>query len=148
MHTVWLTQAVVPQMKERGWGRLINVGSIVSKEINPETPLILSHSFRAGVVGLQKSLSQELGPYGITANTLGIGTIKTERMMWSYRDRTGRTDIEWAELEEIRSKNIPVRRLGTPADCGALAAFLCSEQAGFINGQLYVLDGGVTRALF
>jgi 3-oxoacyl-[acyl-carrier protein] reductase len=111
-------------------------------------PLILPHTFRAGVAGLQKSLSQELGPYGITANTLGIGTIKTERMMWSYRDRTGRDDISWDELEEVRSKNIPVRRLGTPADCGALAAFLCSDQAGFITGQLYVIDGGATRSLF
>jgi 3-oxoacyl-[acyl-carrier protein] reductase len=69
-------------------------------------------------------------------------------MMWSYRDRTGRDDISWDELEEVRSKNIPVRRLGTPADCGALAAFLCSDQAGFITGQLYVIDGGATRSLF
>jgi 3-oxoacyl-[acyl-carrier protein] reductase len=148
MHTVWLTQAVVAEMKERGWGRLLNVGSIVAKEINPDTPLILSHSFRAGVVGLQKSLALELGPFGITANTLGIGTIKTDRMMWSYKDRTGRQDVTWEEMEALRSPNIPVRRMGTPEDCGALAAFLCSEKAGFITGQMYTLDGGVTRTLF
>jgi 3-oxoacyl-[acyl-carrier protein] reductase len=148
MHVVWVTRAVVDDMRAAGRGRLVNIGSVVAKEWNPETPIVLSHTYRPAVLGFQKSMALELGPSGITVNTLGLGTFRTERMKESFLDRNPQLDdITWDELEPMRAQAIPARRLGRPEDVGALVAFLCSDHAAFITGQHYMVDGGFVRSL-
>ncbi|MGD9988163.1 SDR family oxidoreductase [Pseudonocardia sp.] len=147
MHPVNLTRAVVDDMRAARWGRLLNVGTILAKEWNPATPLLLSHTFRPALLGFQKSIALELGPSGITVNTLGVGAIRTERMRESMRKINPSLAEDWDALDATVSQDIPVRRLGRPEDVAALATFLCSARAGFITGQHYLIDGGAVRSL-
>jgi len=141
-----LTRLVIPGMKERRWGRILNVTSIAAKQ--PVDNLMLSNSLRAAVTGFAKTLSTELAPLGITVNNLMPGYTRTERVeelaeFLAERDGAG--------PEEIRGRweaEIPMRRLGEPRELAALAAFLASERAGYITGSSIAVDGGWIRSLF
>jgi len=124
---------VLPSMKDNGWGRIIMIASMTAKE--PLPGLILSNSFRAGLLGLSKSLSTEVAGEGITVNIILPGYIETQRL----RDLG-------LDLEALGS-TIPAGRLGKPGELGALAAFLSSEQSAYITGQVIAVDGGYTRSI-
>jgi 3-oxoacyl-[acyl-carrier protein] reductase len=140
-----LTRLVIPGMKERRWGRILNVTSIAAKQ--PVENLMLSNSLRAAVTGFAKTLSTELAPLGITVNNLMPGYTRTERveeLAEFLAERDG------ASPEEIRGRweaEIPMRRLGEPRELAALAAFLASERAGYITGSSIAVDGGWIRSL-
>ncbi|OLE36279.1 MAG: hypothetical protein AUG48_07835 [Actinobacteria bacterium 13_1_20CM_3_68_9] len=132
-----LVEAVVPGMRERGWGRIVNVGSSSTRE--PIPGLALSNSHRMAAVGLFKTLSREVAADGITVNTVATGQIRTARL----------TELLGSEerVEERARNEVPAGRLGTPEEYGDLVAFLCSERAAYLTGTVIPLDGGLLRSV-
>ncbi len=145
LSTVSLFRAALPAMIERKWGRLLVVTSLSALE--PIPGLILSSAARAGVLGLVKGLSDEVAPHGVTVNAFCPGMFGTARLdeLWEARSKAAKITVEEAKQKGVAG--IPVGRLGDPAEFGALAAFLASEQAGFITGQALRIDGGAGRAI-
>lgn len=141
-----LVRAVLPGMKERRWGRIVNVTSISVKQ--PVGGLILSNTLRAGVTGFAKTISNEAAPFGVTVNNVLPGYTRTERLVELGEAVAGRTGGTVEGVYQGWEKEIPMGRLADPAELGALAAYLCSEQAGYITGQSIAVDGGWIKALF
>jgi 3-oxoacyl-[acyl-carrier protein] reductase len=140
-----LVRAALPGMKERRWGRIVNVTSISVKQ--PVAGLILSNAVRAGVTGFAKTVSNEAAPYNVTVNNVLPGYTRTERLIHlaeSVAERDG-TTIEGAY--EGWASEIPMGRLGEPEELGAVAAFLCSERASYVTGQSLAVDGGWIKGL-
>jgi 3-oxoacyl-[acyl-carrier protein] reductase len=132
-----LLGAIVPGMRERGWGRIVAVGS--NSTVEPIAGLALSNSNRLAAIGLLKTLSREVAADGITVNTIATGKFGTSRLA----EVAG--SMEKAE-EEAR-ENVPARRLGTPEEFGDLVAFLASDRAAYINGTTIPIDGGLLRGV-
>ena len=142
---VELTRAVLPGMKARGWGRILNVTSISVKQ--PVANLMLSNSLRAAVTGMARTLATEMAPFGITVNNILPGYTRTERVVGLAKATAARDGIS-AEAATARwEAEIPMRRLGEPREFAALAAFLCSERASYITGTSVPVDGGWIRSL-
>ncbi len=137
-----LARAVLPAMKNRGWGRLLNIGTIAFKTPHQEDPLPATDAGRAGIPSLMRILAHEYGRYGITANTIATGPFDSE-LSRDYRA----TNPEIKTPEWFASM-LPVGRWGEPIEMGWLAAFLCSERASFLTGEVIRLDGGYTKSLF
>lgn len=145
LSVVYLTRLVVPHMKEQGWGRLVNIGSGAAKGPPPELAHMLANVTRSSVVTLQKSLANELGPFGITVNTIATGWIGTQRM-YAYIDAMAdKNGVSRDEAIGPFTSVIPARRVGKPEEMAAAVAFLCSEGAGYINGEFINVDGGFHR---
>jgi len=133
-----LAGAVVPGMRERGWGRIVNVGSNTTREPNPA--LNLSNSHRMAAVGFLKTLAGEVAGDGITVNTVATGLIATERLAGA--------DGSLDQAEAKARADVPAGRLGTPEEYGDLVAFLCSDRAAYLTGTVIPLDGGLLRSAF
>jgi 3-oxoacyl-[acyl-carrier protein] reductase len=131
-----LIESVLPGMRERGWGRIVNVGSTSVRE--PIPGLALSNAHRMAAVGFFKTLAREVAGDGITVNTVATGRIATARAA----DRSG--SLEAAEKQA--QEEVPARRLGTPEEYGDLVAFLCSGRAAYLTGTVIPLDGGLLRS--
>jgi 3-oxoacyl-[acyl-carrier protein] reductase len=139
-----LTRAVLPGMKERRWGRILNITSIAVKQ--PVDNLILSNSVRAAVTGFARTLANEVAPFGITVNNLMPGYTRTERVVELARANArggGSVEDQLAGWEG----QIPMGRLGDPRELAALAAFLASDRASYITAQSIAVDGGWIRSL-
>ena len=133
-----LAEAVVPGMRERRWGRIVNVGSNTTREPNPV--LNLSNAHRMAAVGFLKTLAGEVAGDGITVNTVATGRIATDRLA----DHAGSLE----PAEEAARAEVPAGRLGTVEEYGDLVAFLCSERAAYLTGTVIPLDGGLLRSAF
>ena len=140
-----LTRAVLPGMKERRWGRIVNITSIAVKQ--PVDGLILSNSVRAAVTGFARTLANEVAPHGVTVNNVMPGYTRTERLVHlaehNARSRGGDVRDAYAQWE----REIPMQRLGEPQELAALVAFLASARAGYITGASVAVDGGSIRSL-
>lgn len=145
MSTVNLTRAVLPGMKERRWGRILNVTSIAAKQ--PIDGLMLSNSLRAGVIGFAKTLAHEVASYGITVNNLLPGYTRTDRVEQLARAAGEKKGVDAKDAFAKWEKEIPMGRLGEPREFAALAAFLASERASYITGSSIAVDGGWIRSL-
>lgn len=141
-----LTREILPGMKERGWGRVVNVTSISVKQ--PVAGLILSNSLRAGVTGFAKTISNEAAPFGVTVNNVLPGFTRTERLVELADAVAGRTGRTREDVYAAWESEIPLGRLAEPAELAAMAAFLCSEKAAYITGQSVAVDGGWIKGLF
>ncbi len=148
LSVVHLTRAVVPDMQKQRWGRLVNIGSGAAKEPPSGLSHALANTTRAPVVTLQKTLANELGPDGITVNTVGTGWIATQRMLDYSEKVAGERGASRDQFVEQVSSTIPLRRPGTPEEMAGLIVFLCSELAGYITGQWIAVDGGLLRGTF
>ena len=140
-----LVRAALPGMKERRWGRIVNVTSITVKQ--PVALLVISNALRAGITGFAKTISNEAGPFNVTVNNVLPGYTRTERLVHlaeAIAERDGKT-IE--DAYHGWASEIPMGRLGEPAELGAVAAFLCSEQASYVTGQSIAVDGGWIKGL-
>lgn len=140
-------RAVVPAMKERNWGRIITIGSGTGKVPARRSILnfnyLLANTLRPSGLGLSRTLADELGPYGITVNTVPPGFIDTGASYDAFFEKCAResnmsTDAFMKEFLE----RIPANRFGKAEDVASLCAFLCSRNAGYITGQYIVVDGG------
>jgi 3-oxoacyl-[acyl-carrier protein] reductase len=142
---VEFTRAVLPGMRARGWGRILNVTSIAARQ--PVDNLMLSNSLRAAVIGFAKTLSNEVAAEGITVNNLVPGYTRTERVveLSEHLASTGGTTV--AQVFAKWEAEIPMRRLGEPREFAALAAFLASDRASYITGQSIAADGGWIKGL-
>lgn len=145
MSVVRMVREALPYLKQSGQGRVINITSTAVRE--PIDGLILSNSVRLGTTGLAKSLSRELGQYGITVNNVGPGTTMTERIRPMIEAQAKGAGMTFEQAREERAKRIPVRRIGEPEDVAAAIVFLASAQARQISGQTLLVDGGETRAV-
>lgn len=136
---------VLPYMKKQNSGRIVNFASSSIKQTIDG--LLLSNTFRAGIVGLAKSLSQEFAPHNILINTLGPGRIATDRV--AELDQI-QADKQGVTLEEARTQNeamIPIGRYGEPEEFARVAVFLGSAANAYVTGQALVVDGGMVKAL-
>jgi 3-oxoacyl-[acyl-carrier protein] reductase len=143
----WLVQAIYPNMKENGWGRILTIGTNSVKQPHRKLARAAQNTYRVGALALSKTLSAELGPFGITINTLGTGAIETEQFKEVFTRIAAERGETYEQHVASRVAEYPVRRIGTPADMAAAAAFLCSDLAGFITGQVLVVDGGNLETL-
>ncbi len=141
-----LTRMVLPGMKERKWGRILNITSIASKQ--PVDNLMLSNSLRAGLTGFAKTLANEVAADGVTVNNILPGYTRTERLEELIEFIGRKEDISPDDVKARWHAEIPMRRLGEPREFAALAAFLVSERASYITGSSIAVDGGWTRSLF
>jgi 3-oxoacyl-[acyl-carrier protein] reductase len=140
-----LIRHVLPGMKDRRWGRIINVTSIAVKQ--PVDNLILSNSVRAAVTGMARTLANEVAPYGVTVNNVVPGYTRTERVDELAQTIAARDGISVQQAVERWQSEIPMRRLGEPREFAALVAFLASDRASYITGTSITVDGGWVKGL-
>jgi 3-oxoacyl-[acyl-carrier protein] reductase len=140
-----LARAVLPEMKERRWGRILNITSIAVKQ--PVDNLMLSNSLRAGVTGFARTLANEVAAHGVTVNNILPGYTRTERVEELAEMMATKQGISAADFKAKWEREIPMGRLGEPREFAALAAFLVSERASYITGTSIQVDGGWIRSL-
>jgi 3-oxoacyl-[acyl-carrier protein] reductase len=145
LSVVNLTRAVLPGMKARRWGRIINVNSIAAKQ--PVHGLMLSNSIRSAVTGFARTLADEVATFGITVNNILPGYTRTERVVQLSEAAASREGISTEEALARWTSEIPMGRLGEPREFGALAAFLASERASYITAGSIAVDGGWIKSL-
>ena len=131
LSAVDIIQQVLPGMKQKGWGRILTITSVAVKQ--PADNLISSNAVRTSLLGLVKSLSNEVAIYGITVNNILPGYTSTNRLQ-ELIDKN-------PKVNEVK-ETIPMKRFGTPEEFAAAAAFLVSERASYITGQSLAVDGG------
>jgi len=132
-----LVQGVLPAMRERGWGRVLNVVSTTVREPSPN--LMLSNSHRAAMITAFKTLARDAAADGVTLNSVLPGQIATDRL---FSLKGSREAAEAGARDEI-----PAGRLGEVEEFAAAAAFLCSARASYITGETLAVDGGLTRSV-
>jgi 3-oxoacyl-[acyl-carrier protein] reductase len=146
MSTVRFTRLVLPGMKSKNWGRIINITSLSVKQ--PVDNLILSNSLRSAVTGLAKTLSNQVGKYNITVNNVAPGYTLTSRL---YELAVSKAKLSGDSHEHVlasMANEVPMKRLARPDEVGSLVVYLASEQAGFITGSTIAVDGGVIKATY
>ena len=141
---VHTTSLVIPGMQKNKWGRIINVTSVSVKE--PLNYLVLSNSIRSAVVAWAKSLSVDLGPHGITVNSILTGYFDTERIKELNKEKSKSLNISETEVLEKMKSLVPASRLGRPEEYGYLISFLSSDNAAYINGASIPIDGGLLKS--
>ena len=129
--SLMLIQAAVPNMKEKGWGRVVTVGSV--QEAKPHPDMLIYSASKAAQTNMVKSLSLQLAPFGITVNNMAPGVIYTDR------NTEALSDPEYAKKV---TASIPVGFYGTPEDCTGTVSLLCSDEGRYITGQSIYVDGG------
>jgi 3-oxoacyl-[acyl-carrier protein] reductase len=132
-----LIERVVPGMRERGFGRVLSVGSSAARE--PIPGLVLSNSHRPGLLGALRTIAREVARDGVTLNSVLPGRIATDRLAQNYGS------LEAAQ--EAAAAEVPAGRLATVEELAAVAVFLCSERASYVTGTTLLVDGGLTRAI-
>ncbi len=140
LSTIVMTREAVPVMREKKWGRIINMTSISVKQ--PIDGLMLSNTIRSGVIGFAKTLSNELAPFNVTVNSVCPGYTLTDRVRNLAKTIAERENTTPEAVIGKWEQTIPMKRLGTPEDFAALVTFLASEQAGYITGAAIQIDGG------
>jgi 3-oxoacyl-[acyl-carrier protein] reductase len=145
MSTLFFIAQVLEGMRARRWGRVVTITSSAVKQ--PIDGLILSNGIRSAVVGLMKSLASEYGPENVLFNNVCPGRFDTVRMR---NNAAKRAEVEGVTVEEIvrrSAQQIPLRRVGDPAEFGAVVAFLCSERASYVTGANVLVDGGLVSGV-
>lgn len=136
-------QAVTPYMKENGFGRIINIGGLTGRSSHA-----LSGMRNLAVVHMTKALSDQLGPYGITVNTVHPGVVETEHIHELYEKEAAKRGITAAEVEADFAARTPIRRVLQAQEVAQSICFLASPRAAAITGESLGIDGGLTRGIF
>ncbi|MDA9608523.1 SDR family oxidoreductase [SAR86 cluster bacterium] len=141
-----LMQKVIPGMKERNFGRIINITSAMVK--NPHLIMGLSTSARSALHGLSKALSREVSQYNITINNLLPERIDTDRQTRILNFQADLGEISFEEAKSMMESDLAAKRMGTVDEFSGICAFLCSKQAAYISGQSISVDGGNFGGIF
>jgi 3-oxoacyl-[acyl-carrier protein] reductase len=131
-----LIEGALPDMRERGFGRIVNISSSAARE--PIPGLMLSSAHRSGMLATFRTVAGKVAADGVTLNTILPGRIATSRLEHLY----GSLD----EAEKVAREEVPAGRLGRAEEIGAVAAFLCSEEAGYVTAQALAVDGGLMKS--
>ncbi len=142
---IGLVTGVLPGMRKRGWGRILNVTSIAVKQ--PVDGLLLSNSLRAAVTGFARTLANEVAADGVTVNNLMPGYTRTERLDELAHHIAAQKGGEPSDAFDAWAAQVPAGRVGEPPEFAALAAFLASDRASYITAQSIAVDGGWIRSL-
>ncbi len=145
MSAARLSRMVLPSMREKRWGRIINITSIGVKQPMPN--LVLSNAVRTGLVAMSKTLAGQVASYGITVNNVCPGYTMTERVLALAANTVSQTGKTSEEVITAMEASIPMHRLGKPEELAALITFLASEQAAYITGATIQCDGGYFQGL-
>ena len=138
-----LTQKVLPGMYERGWGRIVNMGSIHSLVASPNKSAYISA--KHGLLGLTRAIAVEGGPHGVTANLIAPAYVRTPLVEGQIADQARTLGIDADRVvDEVMLAPAAIKRLIEPSEVGALAAYLCSDAASMISGAVFSIDGGWT----
>ena len=140
-----MIQRCLPGMIEQGYGRIINISSTSAKEVTPGSPL--ANGIKPGLLGALGALAREVAATGVTVNSVLPGPFDTELLRRFAPHAVERPDLPPEEAVRLYAEKGPMKRLGAIEEFGALCAFLCSRQAGYITGQSIVIDGGQMQAL-
>ncbi len=140
-----LTKALVPKLISQGYGRVLYIESASVKQ--PIENLVLSSSLRVAVVGMVKTLSQEIAATGVTLNILGPGSHDTPAIDRIYHKKSEQTGLPFSEVKEKGIQQIPVGKLGTADDFASLAVWLLSPLSSYITGQTITVDGGTIKGM-
>jgi len=140
------TKKVSTIMKEKKWGRVINITSTLAKE--PSSEMVLSATARAGVSAFSKSVSSELAKYGITINTVCPGGVLTDRLHSLLMSSAKSQNKSYDEVLESSQSSIPIGRFAEPDEFADMLLFLASERARYITGTTIMVDGGLTKGIF
>lgn len=145
LSVVRLCRGVIPHMRRRGGGRILNVTSVSVKQ--PIDGLALSNALRAAVTGLSKTLANELAADNILVNCVAPGYTRTDRVVELAEAAARREGITADDVQRRTETQIPLRRLGTPEEFGDVVAFLASDRASYITGTTLQVDGGFVKSL-
>ena len=145
LSTFQLTDMVLPAMRQRRWGRIVNIAS--TSVIEPIPELALSNGLRGLIAGWSKTLAGEVAGEGVTVNMLLPGSFATARTISINRRQAERDGVAEAQVAQAAAAAIPVGRYGDPAEFGAAAAFLCSQSAAYVTGSMMRVDGGASHSL-
>jgi 3-oxoacyl-[acyl-carrier protein] reductase len=140
-----ITEALLPAMIARGWGRIITVGS--SGVVAPIPNLAISNGVRGAIAGWSKSLASEVARHNITVNMVLPGRIDTDRVRELDAGKANKTGASLQAVQEASRDEIPMGRYGRPEEFGAAVAFLASQQASYITGSMLRVDGGMIKGL-
>ncbi len=144
-NVVSLVRSAVPHMTKAGWGRIVNVTSLSAKQ--PIEGLVLSNAFRAAVVGLAKTLANELGKHGILVNNVCPGYTRTDRLAELAHVRAMAAGTTPDRIITDLAQAVPLGRIAEPEEFAAVVCFLCSERASYVTGATIPIDGGAVRGL-
>ncbi|MHA1144939.1 MAG: SDR family oxidoreductase [Candidatus Helarchaeota archaeon] len=142
---IYCCQKFLPRMKEKGWGRIINMTSVSVKQ--PSNNIILSNVVRSGVVGLTKSMSNELARHNILINAVAPGYTETDRVKQIVERNSRRDKISVEEVRRRIIEQIPIKRIGTPEEIANVVVFLASDQASYVTGVNIQVDGGFVKGI-
>lgn len=143
MSAVRAARAVLPHMRAQHWGRIVNISSIGVKQ--PVPGLSLSNSVRMAVLGWAKTLAGQVGPDGVTVNTVCPGWTRTARVDSLFDKQSAETGKLVAEIEAAMVTQVPLRRVGEPEDVANMVVFLASEAAAYVTGTAIQVDGGIVQ---
>lgn len=141
---VRLIREALPYLKQQG-GKILNIASSSIKE--PIPGLILSNTFRTGIVGLSKTLASELAPFNILVNTIAPGRIATDRVRHLDQINADKQGLDIEQVEEHVKAGIPLRRYGTPEEFANVAVFLLSDANTYMTGSSFLVDGGMVKSI-
>jgi 3-oxoacyl-[acyl-carrier protein] reductase len=145
MSTVYFAREVIPHMRKKGWGRIITITSITTKQ--PVADLVLSNAVRAAVVGLVKSLANEFGKDGILVNNVGPGFTATHRLKELAKARSASSGKSEMEIFNSWAGDAALQRIGEPREVAETILWLASDRASFITGQTVLVDGGAYKGM-
>jgi 3-oxoacyl-[acyl-carrier protein] reductase len=148
MSQIYLLHAVLPAMREAGWGRFVHIGSATAKEPVGHIHHVIANATRPSTIGLLKTVADEYARDGITVNTVAPGWIATENAYQYMENNLGITTDEARREFMINTAQVPAARMGEPYEIASTIVYLCSDQAGYINGNWIEVDGGHHRSAF
>ncbi len=146
MSAVRFTRLVLPGMKAKNWGRIINITSVSVKQ--PIDNLLLSNVFRSAVTAFAKTISSQIGKYNITVNNVGPGFTLTSRLYDLAVIKAKQSGESHEHVLASMANDVPMKRLARPDEIASLIVYLASEQAGFITGSTIMVDGGIVKSTY